>query len=55
MNLDAVDKKLLNLVQSQFPMVAESYKEIGMKLGVTTILCLQDSPTCRPPQAIYTS
>ena len=35
MQLDAIDKKLLNLVQVEFPVTARPYKEIAEKLNVT--------------------
>ncbi|MTI81978.1 MAG: Lrp/AsnC family transcriptional regulator [Firmicutes bacterium] len=35
MKLDAIDKRLLNLVQKEFPIVAQPYKELAEKLGVT--------------------
>jgi DNA-binding Lrp family transcriptional regulator len=33
--MDLVDKKLLNLIQSNFPITSEPYKEIGFKLGIS--------------------
>lgn len=35
MKLDTIDKKLLNMVQTQFPIVAEPYKEIAASLNIT--------------------
>jgi DNA-binding Lrp family transcriptional regulator len=35
MTLDAVDTKLLNLVQNKFPVVPEPYRELGDVLGVS--------------------
>lgn len=35
MKLETIDKKLLNIVQTQFPIVAEPYKEIATKLDIT--------------------
>jgi len=34
MKLDPVDNKLINLIQSNFPLVAEPYREIGTILGI---------------------
>ena len=34
-NMDTVDKQLLNLIQSDFPITSEPYKEIGIKLGIS--------------------
>ncbi|HIE26827.1 TPA: Lrp/AsnC family transcriptional regulator [Candidatus Poribacteria bacterium] len=33
--MDTVDKQLLNLIQSNFPITSEPYKEIGLKLGIS--------------------
>ncbi|MBC8230071.1 Lrp/AsnC family transcriptional regulator [bacterium] len=33
--MDTTDKKLLNLIQSDFPITSEPYKEIGIKLGIS--------------------
>ena len=33
--MDTIDKKLLNLIQSDFPITSEPYKEIGLKLGIS--------------------
>lgn len=35
MKLDTLDKKLLNIVQTQFPIVTEPYKEIAAILNIT--------------------
>lgn len=35
MNLDKLDKKLLNLIQTNFPIVPEPYKELARKMGTT--------------------
>lgn len=35
MKLDALDKKLLNMVQTQFPIVPQPYLELANRLGVT--------------------
>ncbi|MBM7855570.1 DNA-binding Lrp family transcriptional regulator [Desulfohalotomaculum tongense] len=35
MKLDALDKKLLNLVQTDFPIVSRPYKELAEKLNIT--------------------
>lgn len=35
MKLDLLDKKLLNVLQTEFPIVAEPYKEIAKKLNIT--------------------
>jgi DNA-binding Lrp family transcriptional regulator len=35
MPLDAVDKKLLNIIQGGFPLVPEPYRELGTVLGIT--------------------
>jgi len=34
MNLDDVDKKLLNLIQNNFPVVSKPYREISYRLGI---------------------
>ncbi len=34
-DLDEIDRKLLNLVQSQLPVVVRPYLELGEKLGIT--------------------
>jgi DNA-binding Lrp family transcriptional regulator len=33
--MENIDKQLLNLIQSNFPITAEPYKEIGLKLGIS--------------------
>ena len=33
--MDTIDKQLLNLIQSNFPITSEPYKEIGIKLGIS--------------------
>ena len=35
MQPDALDKKLLNMIQSNFPLVPEPYRELGNALGIT--------------------
>jgi len=35
MNLDKLDKELLNLIQKDFPVVPEPYKELARELGTT--------------------
>ncbi|HPZ42621.1 MAG TPA: AsnC family transcriptional regulator [Bacillota bacterium] len=35
MQFDALDKKLLNMIQSNFPLVPEPYRELGNALGIT--------------------
>ncbi|MEG6615469.1 AsnC family transcriptional regulator [Peptococcaceae bacterium 1198_IL3148] len=35
MKLDAIDKKLLNIVQTQFPITLAPYQEIAQELGIT--------------------
>ncbi|WP_031513667.1 AsnC family transcriptional regulator [Desulfofalx alkaliphila] len=35
MKLDAIDRKLLNMAQSNFPIVARPYKELGHRLGIS--------------------
>ncbi len=35
MSLDACDKQLLNLIQNQFPLIIEPYKEIGRQLHIS--------------------
>ena len=35
MKLDAIDRKLLNLVQTQFPIVKEPYKQLAQQLDIT--------------------
>jgi DNA-binding Lrp family transcriptional regulator len=34
-DMDTINKQLLNLIQSDFPITSEPYKEIGLKLGVS--------------------
>jgi DNA-binding Lrp family transcriptional regulator len=34
MNLDSVDRKLLNLMQAGFPLVGEPYADLGMRSGI---------------------
>lgn len=34
MKLDHIDRKLLNLIQTNFPLVPEPYREIGETLGI---------------------
>lgn len=34
MNLDSIDKKLLNLVQAEFPLTREPYADLGLQLGI---------------------
>ncbi|MFQ6041277.1 MAG: AsnC family transcriptional regulator [Candidatus Poribacteria bacterium] len=33
--MDTIDKQLLNLIQSNFPITSEPYREIGLKLGIS--------------------
>lgn len=35
MKMDQVDRKLLNLIQEDFPLTPEPYREIGEALGIT--------------------
>ncbi len=35
MNLDDIDKKILDIIQSGFPLVPRPYAEIGERLGIT--------------------
>ena len=35
MKLDSLDRKLLNIIQADFPLVPEPYREIGEALGIT--------------------
>ncbi len=35
MKLDSFDRKLLNIIQADFPLVTEPYREIGAALGIT--------------------
>lgn len=35
MKMDPVDRKLLNLIQADFPLSPEPYREIGKALGIT--------------------
>ncbi len=35
MKLDTIDRKLLNLVQTQFPIVKEPYKQLAQQLNIT--------------------
>jgi DNA-binding Lrp family transcriptional regulator len=34
-DMDTINKQILNLIQSDFPITSEPYKEIGLKLGVS--------------------
>jgi len=34
MNLDSIDRKLLNLVQVEFPLTKEPYADLGVRLGI---------------------
>ncbi len=34
MHLDSIDKKLLNLVQAEFPLTREPYADLGLQLGI---------------------
>ena len=34
MNLDSIDRKLLNLVQVEFPLTKEPYTDLGVRLGI---------------------
>ncbi|MFQ6122623.1 MAG: Lrp/AsnC family transcriptional regulator, partial [Dehalococcoidales bacterium] len=34
MNLDSIDRKLLNLVQAEFPLTREPYADLGVRLGI---------------------
>lgn len=34
MKLDQTDRRLLNLIQSNFPLVSEPYRELGEELGI---------------------
>ena len=34
MHLNSIDKKLLNLVQAQFPLTKEPYSDLGLQLGI---------------------
>lgn len=40
-SLDRIDKKLLNLIQLEFPLVSCPFKEIGDQLGISEAECLQ--------------
>lgn len=57
--LDGVDKKLLNLVQNQFPLTAQPYHALGEKLGIsgeevlTRIRALKQSSIIRNISAIF--
>jgi len=39
--MDTTDKNLLNLIQSNFPITSEPYKEIGIKLGISEAEVIQ--------------
>jgi len=39
--MDTIDKQLLNLIQTNFPITSEPYKEIGIKLGITEAEVIQ--------------
>jgi len=41
MDLDILDKKILNIVQYHFPLVSRPYEEIAMTLGITEQEVLQ--------------
>ena len=34
MHLDSIDKKLLNRVQVEFPLIREPYADLGIQLGI---------------------
>ena len=34
MNLDSIDRRLLNLVQVAFPLTKEPYTDLGVRLGI---------------------
>src|SRR3972149_576846 len=34
MKLDSIDRKLLNLLQAEFPLTVEPYAELGWQLGI---------------------
>lgn len=40
-SLDRIDKKLLNLIQLEFPLVRRPFKEIGDQIGISEAECLQ--------------
>ena len=35
MTMDLTDRKLLNLIQSQFPLADQPYQQLGDELGIT--------------------
>jgi len=39
--MDTIDKQLLNLIQSDFPITSEPYKEIGLQLGISEAEVIQ--------------
>lgn len=61
MHLDNLDKQLLNLIQTDFPIVEEPYKELSNKLGITEediinrIKKMQDSGLIRRLGGIFDS
>lgn len=42
MELDAIDRKLLDIIQTDFPLVARPYAELGQRLGIA-----EDEALCR--------
>lgn len=61
MKLDQTDKKLLNLIQTDFPLVPEPYRQLGETLGVpedeviARIRVLQESGVIRRLGGIFDS
>ncbi|MBM3236062.1 Lrp/AsnC family transcriptional regulator [Candidatus Poribacteria bacterium] len=39
--MDIVDKQLLNLIQTNFPIISEPYKKIGLELGISEAEVIQ--------------
>lgn len=61
MQFDAVDRKLLSLIQTEFPLVPEPYRELGDALGVpeeevmTRLKALMESGVIRRLGGIFDS
>ena len=41
MLLNSIDKKLINLLQAEFPLKLNLYSELGLKLGIDEIEIIQ--------------
>ena len=61
MKLDPIDRKLLNLVQTKFPIVPEPYRELAEKLNITEqevlsrLRCLMETDIIRRFGGVFNS